>query len=51
MFIFYSIFTVAEGGSDDVYVKYLQYISQENVHATVNLSYASLSEELRRYCT
>jgi len=28
-------------------VKYLQYISKENAHETVNLSYASLSDELR----
>jgi len=28
-------------------VKYLQYLSKENVHKTVNLSYASLSEEFR----
>ena len=32
-------------------VKCLQYLSKENVHKTVNLSYASLSEEFRYYCT
>jgi len=28
-------------------VKYLQYISLKNIHETVNLRYASLSDELR----
>jgi len=32
-------------------VKYLRYIGKENVHETVNRNYASLSEELRYYCT
>jgi len=32
-------------------VKYLRYLSKENVHETDNLSNASLSEEFRYKCT